>query len=324
MAGKIRVHQLARELGVPVKQVLAWLHEQGETVRSGSSTLEAPVARRIREDHDALIALGNASGDVAGALKQSRPKFQPAPQSSPPVRPVRTGQAGHNSTVAAVGDPPHSFVRHADAAAVHHRDYLNGRRDRSLCGREGLGPIPLDDVPEAICTECLERLPEYHAKWWRAQFLAVASDLDQLRNRYAKIEGQLRSRTRDQVQRHPNPKPKRNSAQAPVKKAGANKTGAKRAGARQAKKGTGAQTSRGPLSALGIPIVNKSSHPVPATTKRPADRKAVQRRLREMAANEPQRPKTPREIESDEMARESMRSHKPSHWRLGKPPSRGG
>ena len=49
MAGKARVHELAKELGVSSKDVLAKLSELGEFVKSASSTVEAPVARRLRE-----------------------------------------------------------------------------------------------------------------------------------------------------------------------------------------------------------------------------------------------------------------------------------
>ena len=49
VAGKARVHELAKELGVTSKEVLARLSEQGEFVKSASSTVEAPVARRLRE-----------------------------------------------------------------------------------------------------------------------------------------------------------------------------------------------------------------------------------------------------------------------------------
>jgi translation initiation factor IF-2 len=49
VAGKARVHELAKELGVSSKEVLARLNEQGEFVKSASSTVEAPVARRLRE-----------------------------------------------------------------------------------------------------------------------------------------------------------------------------------------------------------------------------------------------------------------------------------
>ncbi len=46
---KIRVHELAKELGIPAKEVMDRLREQGEFARSASSTVEAPVARRVRK-----------------------------------------------------------------------------------------------------------------------------------------------------------------------------------------------------------------------------------------------------------------------------------
>ncbi|MEU8614581.1 translation initiation factor IF-2 N-terminal domain-containing protein, partial [Actinoplanes sp. NPDC048791] len=51
--GKARVHELAKELGVDSKTVLAKLKEMGEFVKSASSTVEAPVARRLRGALDA-------------------------------------------------------------------------------------------------------------------------------------------------------------------------------------------------------------------------------------------------------------------------------
>ena len=49
MAGKARVHELAKEFGVTSKIVLAKLSDMGEFVKSASSTVEAPVARRLRD-----------------------------------------------------------------------------------------------------------------------------------------------------------------------------------------------------------------------------------------------------------------------------------
>ena len=49
MAAKARVHELAKEIGVTSKELLAKLREQGEFVKSASSTVEAPVARQLRE-----------------------------------------------------------------------------------------------------------------------------------------------------------------------------------------------------------------------------------------------------------------------------------
>lgn len=53
MSGKARVSQLAKELGVPAREVLAWLSDSGEHVKSASSTVERPVARRLREHYAA-------------------------------------------------------------------------------------------------------------------------------------------------------------------------------------------------------------------------------------------------------------------------------
>ncbi|WP_336081602.1 translation initiation factor IF-2 [Nocardia sp. SSK8] len=67
MAGKARVHELAKELGVTSKELLAKLKEQGEFVKSASSTVEAPVARRLRE------SLASKSAPAADAKPAARP-----------------------------------------------------------------------------------------------------------------------------------------------------------------------------------------------------------------------------------------------------------
>ncbi|WP_301175987.1 translation initiation factor IF-2 N-terminal domain-containing protein, partial [Actinomadura geliboluensis] len=66
---KVRVYELAKEFGVESKVVMAKLKEMGEFVRSASSTIEAPVERRLKE------AFSNSSssskqGDNRGAQKR--------------------------------------------------------------------------------------------------------------------------------------------------------------------------------------------------------------------------------------------------------------
>ncbi|MCF3937631.1 MULTISPECIES: translation initiation factor IF-2 [Gordonia] len=73
MAGKARVHELAKELGVTSKQVLERLKEQGEFVKSASSTVEAPVARRLRE------SFPKSSGSKEGAKSAPKPGGAPKP-----------------------------------------------------------------------------------------------------------------------------------------------------------------------------------------------------------------------------------------------------
>ncbi len=78
MAGKARVHELAKELGVTSKEVLARLNEQGEFVKSASSTVEAPVARRLRESFGGGKpaqdkTAGNGASGAKGAVKDVAP-----------------------------------------------------------------------------------------------------------------------------------------------------------------------------------------------------------------------------------------------------------
>ncbi|MFT4128154.1 MAG: translation initiation factor IF-2 N-terminal domain-containing protein, partial [Gordonia sp. (in: high G+C Gram-positive bacteria)] len=89
MAGKARVHELAKELGVTSKQVLERLKEQGEFVKSASSTVEAPVARRLRESFPKKDAAGKDGGTPAprpgagGAPRPGGPKPSAGPRPGP-------------------------------------------------------------------------------------------------------------------------------------------------------------------------------------------------------------------------------------------------
>ncbi|MCW2611702.1 MAG: putative translation initiation factor, partial [Cryptosporangiaceae bacterium] len=83
MAGKARVHELAKELGVESKVVMAKLKELGEFVKSASSTVETPVARRLRE---ALTANAAASTPSAPAPSASAPDVSAPAATAAPAR----------------------------------------------------------------------------------------------------------------------------------------------------------------------------------------------------------------------------------------------
>ena len=88
MAGKARVHELAKELGVTSKEVLARLSEQGEFVKSASSTVEAPVARRLRESFGgAKPAAEKVKADGNGAPAKKAAAKAPAPEKAPAAKP---------------------------------------------------------------------------------------------------------------------------------------------------------------------------------------------------------------------------------------------
>src|ERR1700726_1034698 len=62
IVAKVRVYELAKEFGVESKAVMAKLEEMGEFVRSASSTIEAPVVRRLKEAFNGGGA-GRGGGD---------------------------------------------------------------------------------------------------------------------------------------------------------------------------------------------------------------------------------------------------------------------
>ncbi|MEB3049578.1 translation initiation factor IF-2 N-terminal domain-containing protein, partial [Mycolicibacter sp. MYC123] len=74
---KARVHELAKELGVTSKEVLARLSEQGEFVKSASSTVEAPVARRLRESFGGSKPAPKSEAPAAKAPAPEKPTPTP-------------------------------------------------------------------------------------------------------------------------------------------------------------------------------------------------------------------------------------------------------
>ncbi|MCZ7420324.1 translation initiation factor IF-2 [Verrucosispora sp. WMMA2121] len=111
MAGKARVHELAKELGVESKTVLAKLKEMGEFVKSASSTVEAPVARRLR---NAFVASGGSGAPAAAPPAAPAPTAAPTPSPTPgeprvtakPTPPRRPAVPGPKPKGPVPGPPP--------------------------------------------------------------------------------------------------------------------------------------------------------------------------------------------------------------------------
>ncbi|MFF3671256.1 translation initiation factor IF-2 [Microtetraspora malaysiensis] len=93
---KVRVYELAKEFGVESKVVMAKLTEMGEFVRSASSTIEAPVVRKLTE------AFGKGDSSRGG-----KPSPRPA-QPRPAPRPAEGQAAG---AAAPVSQSPDAGVR---------------------------------------------------------------------------------------------------------------------------------------------------------------------------------------------------------------------
>ena len=69
MPGKLRVHELAKQLGVTSKELLATLKEQGEFVKTASSTIEPPVVKKMRAHYEAQ----SGGDDVAEKKQDNKP-----------------------------------------------------------------------------------------------------------------------------------------------------------------------------------------------------------------------------------------------------------
>ncbi len=82
---KPRVHEIAAEIGVDSKTALAKLKEIGEFVKSPSSTIEPPVARKLR-------AAFEAEGGAKPA-EDKKPAAKPAPKAPQKATPATPGSA---------------------------------------------------------------------------------------------------------------------------------------------------------------------------------------------------------------------------------------
>lgn len=80
---RIRVHQLARELNVESRTLLAWLREHGEFVRSASSLLETHVERKVRAEFDPKVAPGAPARQAETSPKMMRSMRLPRPGTNP-------------------------------------------------------------------------------------------------------------------------------------------------------------------------------------------------------------------------------------------------
>ena len=111
---KARVYELAKELGVDSKTVLSKLEAMGEFVKSASSTVEPPVARKLRNAF-ASSGQGNASDSKKPGHTAKKP-VEPASHSMPkPAAPSAPKPA------APAAPKPHHAASKSDAPKPGHR-----------------------------------------------------------------------------------------------------------------------------------------------------------------------------------------------------------
>ncbi|MSY82394.1 MAG: translation initiation factor IF-2, partial [Actinobacteria bacterium] len=82
---KLRVYELAKDLGLESKELLAKLQEVGEFVRSASSTVEAPVVRKLMDKFPDLKAVADAAPAEAKPAKKAAAKKSAAKKAAAPT-----------------------------------------------------------------------------------------------------------------------------------------------------------------------------------------------------------------------------------------------
>ncbi|MDR1806358.1 MAG: translation initiation factor IF-2 N-terminal domain-containing protein, partial [Propionibacteriaceae bacterium] len=112
---KPRVHELAKEFGVESKAVLETLKDMGEYVRSPSSTVEPPVARRLREHYAAQKPAAPAPAAAPAVVPPA-----PAPEVKAPVTPPAAPAPAPEAAAPATPAPQAQAPAPAPEAAVPH------------------------------------------------------------------------------------------------------------------------------------------------------------------------------------------------------------
>ncbi|MGE9361709.1 translation initiation factor IF-2 [Isoptericola nanjingensis] len=164
---KIRVHELAKQLGVESKTLLADLKSAGEFVRSASSTLEAPVERAMRDKYkDAAPASSGAPASKSAEPKAAAPRAEqqavpakpapkpaaqkptPAPEAEAPAAPAAAATPAAAAPEAPAkpatrpGAPTPGPRPAAPKPAPAAREQRDGGRDGGRDGKGGRAPRP--------------------------------------------------------------------------------------------------------------------------------------------------------------------------------------
>lgn len=142
---KARVYELAKELGVDSKTVLSKLESMGEFVKSASSTVEPPVARKLRNAF-ASSGQGNASDSKKPghtAKKPAEPASHSMPKPAAPSAPKPAAPAApkprHAASKSDAPKPGHRAPRPGESRQHGNRPNGNAPRpqggDRRQSGR---------------------------------------------------------------------------------------------------------------------------------------------------------------------------------------------
>ena len=134
MPGKLRVHELAKQLGVTSKELLATLKEQGEFVKTASSTIEPPVVKKMRAHYE-------AKGGNEGATKPADKK--PSDKKTAEKKAAKPGPKPGNAAAPKPEAPKPSNAPKPGAAAKQGNAPKPGAAPKSGgAPKPGAGPKP--------------------------------------------------------------------------------------------------------------------------------------------------------------------------------------
>ncbi|WFP17597.1 translation initiation factor IF-2 [Citricoccus muralis] len=106
---KLRVHEVAKQLGITSKEALSKLQDIGEFVSSASSTIEPPVVKKLKAAYADAPAKGDAKKPAAGKPSAPKPAGKkpaaPAAQKPSPAAP-KPGASSAPSKDAAPAEKP--------------------------------------------------------------------------------------------------------------------------------------------------------------------------------------------------------------------------
>ncbi|MCF2705732.1 translation initiation factor IF-2 [Arcanobacterium haemolyticum] len=108
---KVRVHELAKELGMTSKKLLEVLKESGEFVKSASSTIEAPVVRKAHEyvqAHPEVVdkkKSAPAAGKSKAGEKKAAPSDSTAQETSKPEAAAKSDKPAESAPRPAAAKP---------------------------------------------------------------------------------------------------------------------------------------------------------------------------------------------------------------------------
>ncbi|MBM6623047.1 translation initiation factor IF-2 [Micrococcaceae bacterium RIT802] len=123
---KVRVHELAKELGITSKDAVAKLQEMGEFVRSASSTIEAPVVKKLRgafpqqpaAKAPAAATPGTKPASPASAAPGTPTSDAPRPGARPAPKPAAAAPAEPAKAEAAPAAPAPAAEKSASEQPV--------------------------------------------------------------------------------------------------------------------------------------------------------------------------------------------------------------